>query len=110
MKLVCAYIKPHVLSDVTLALQMVDGFRGISVMPARGLGWKVRDSSDLIVSDGLEAFEHAVRIEILCEDEYVAGLVSAIRENARTGVPGDGITFVLDVVSVRRNADDGEGI
>ena len=38
MKEVKAYIKPHKLSDVTLALQKLKGLTGMSVVDMRGFG------------------------------------------------------------------------
>jgi nitrogen regulatory protein PII len=50
-----------------------------------------------------------VKIEILCRDELVEEVVSAIGESAHTGLRGDGKIYVTPVeplcVSVQENAE-----
>lgn len=96
MKEIKAYIKPHKLSAVTLALHGVDGFPGMSVVDVRGFGCKAdsqNDSSDYV--------PHA-KIEINCRDEQVEEIVLVIEKAAHTGLHGDGKIYVSDIKAAVR--------
>ena len=102
MKEIKAFIRPHKLSAVTIALHEVLGIHSVSVTDCRGLvhaSWKVEHHRDLAE---LEDYYPHIKIEILCGDEAVDRLVSAIQENSHTGVKGDGIIYVSDVEKVTR--------
>ena len=61
-----AYIKPHKLSAVTLALHRVEGLSGMSVSDTRGFGrGKAKDAPHTIRED-LVDFIPCVKIEIVC--------------------------------------------
>jgi nitrogen regulatory protein P-II 1 len=97
MKKIEAYIKPHKLSDVTMALQKVEGLRGMSVLPARGFGCREdADKRCLKIDDLMDFSEHA-KIEIFCNDDLVEDLIGVIDKNAFTGLRGDGKIYVSDV-------------
>jgi nitrogen regulatory protein PII len=52
MKEIKAYIKPHKLSKVTLALHKVEGLTGMSVVDVRGFGrGRGKDAPHRIVDD-----------------------------------------------------------
>jgi len=53
MKKIEAYIKPHKLSDVTMALQKVEGLRGMSVLFASGTGSEIQRPLAIVVVGGL---------------------------------------------------------
>jgi len=94
MKLVHAYIQPHKLSDVALALH---GLCGMTVIDAqgRGRGKEQAERSDRIerVSD----FEPHTRIEVCCADAATDEIIEAIRQAAHTGLRGDGLIFTTGV-------------
>ncbi|MDP2168771.1 MAG: P-II family nitrogen regulator [Thermodesulfovibrionales bacterium] len=96
MKEIVAFIKPHRLPEMTLALQKIKGLRGTSVTEVKGFGR--REEPDTIYSvDDLMDFAPYTRIEIFCIDEIVDELVSVIDKTAHTGLRGDGKIYVLDV-------------
>jgi nitrogen regulatory protein PII len=96
MKQVIAYIKPHRLAEVTLALQKIQDLRGMSVTNVRGFGR--RDEQNIPCSlDDLMDFAPYTKIEIFCKDELVDELISVIDRTAHTGLRGDGKMYVLDV-------------
>ena len=98
MKKIEAYIKPHKLPDVTMALQKVEGLRGMSVLGARGFGRRdVAQARHLKVDDMMDFSEYA-KLEIFCNDDLTEALVSVIDQAARTGLRGDGKIYVTDVV------------
>lgn len=97
MKEIKAYIKPHKLADVTRALHKVEGLTGMSVFDARGFGrGRAKDSPHRIVDDLVDFIPH-VRIEIVCMDELVDEVISAIQNEAHTGLRGDGKIYVIPV-------------
>ncbi len=111
MKEIKAYIKPNRLSAVTLALHEVEGLTGMSVVDVRGFGrGKGRDAPHRIVNDLVDYVTH-VKIEIVCCDDIMEKVISAIQENAHTGLRGDGKIYVSNVETAIRIAtgerDDG---
>ena len=97
MKQINAYIKPHWLTKVTMALQKVKGIGGMTVFEVRGFGRR-RESDPLRpVVDDLLDFAGYMKIEIFCPDDLVEELVSIINRTAYTGLRGDGKIFVSDV-------------
>ena len=102
MKEIKAYIKPHKLSAVSLALHRVEGLTGMSVTDVRGFGRsKAKDAEHRIV-DGLVDYVLHVRIEIFCQDELVEKIISTIQQTAHTGLRGDGKIYVSEVQTAVR--------
>lgn len=97
MKQIIAYIKPHKLPEVTLALQRLQRLRGMSVTEIKGFGR--REEQDIPCSvDDLMDFAPYVKIEIFCQDDLVDEVVALIDKNSYTGLRGDGKIYVTDVV------------
>jgi len=97
MKEIKAYIKPHKLCEVTLALHKVEGLTGMNVVDVRGFGRsRAKDAPHRIV-EGPVDFVPYVKIEIVCTEEFVDQIIAAIEENAHTGLRGDGKIYVSDV-------------
>jgi len=102
MKEIKAYIKPHKLSAVTLALHSIEGLTGMSVVDARGFGRSIGKNKSHRVADDLVDYIPHSKIEIICSDELVDEVVSKIEKAAHTGLRGDGRIFVINVeTSVR---------
>ncbi len=97
MKEIRAYIKPHKLQDVTLALHKVKGLTGLSIIDIRGFGrgW-LQGEARTPAEDVLDMVPH-VKIEMICSDEVVEKVVSVIQETAHTGLRGDGKIYVSSV-------------
>ena len=97
MKEIKAYIKPHKLSKVTLALHKVEGLTGMSVVDVRGFGrGKAKDAPHRIVEDLVDYIPH-VKIEIVCLDEKVEEIIKIIQEEAHTGLRGDGKIYISSI-------------
>lgn len=97
MKEIKAYIKPHKLSKVTLALHKVEGLTGMSVVDVRGFGrGKAKDAPHRIVEDLVDYIPH-VKIEIVCTDEMVEEIISIIEKTAHTGLKGDGKIYISTI-------------
>lgn len=103
MKLVTAVIKPHVLTDVKVALEAV-GVTGLTVSEAQGHG---RQRGHTEVYRGAEYridFLPKVRVEVLVHDHDLEPTIAALAAAARSGKIGDGKIWVVpvdDVVRVR---------
>ncbi|NOZ25885.1 MAG: P-II family nitrogen regulator [Nitrospirae bacterium] len=98
MKEIKAYIKPHKLSEVTMALQKIKRLRGMSVTGIKGFGRRDEEEDSVHpVVDDLMDFAPYVKIEIFCHDDLVDLLVSVIEEKAYTGLRGDGKIYVSSV-------------
>jgi nitrogen regulatory protein P-II 1 len=97
MKQITAYIKPHRLSEVTLALHRIEGLGGVSVSDGRGFGrGKAKNSKHSVQEDLVDYLPHE-RIEIVCADHLVEIVVSTIQKSAHTGLRGDGKIYVSDM-------------
>jgi nitrogen regulatory protein PII len=96
MKEIKAYIKPHMHSKVTRALQKVEGLTGMSVTDVRGFG-RGRAKGAPRGDDDLLDYSLRMKIEIFCKDENVDEIVSLIERTAHTGLRGDGKICVTPV-------------
>jgi nitrogen regulatory protein P-II 1 len=97
MKEIKAYIKPHKLSDVTLALHQLKGLTGMSVIDVRGFGHTRGTEAHHRTIDDLEDYLPHVKIEIICKDELVENIIVTIEKAAHTGLHGDGKIYVSDI-------------
>jgi len=97
MKHIIAYIKPHQLSKVKLALHKIKDLTGISVLDIRGFGRsKAKDEPHKIVEDLVDYIPH-VKIEIFCKNSLVEKIVNTIKTAAHTGLHGDGKIYISTV-------------
>lgn len=94
MRFVIAYIKPHKLSSVVLALQEVEGLTGATFIDVRGFGrGRARNAPDRIQEEAGD-FVPRVRVEVACVDKLADQVVEAIEKSAHTGLRGDGKILV----------------
>jgi nitrogen regulatory protein P-II 1 len=101
MKIVTAIVKPFKLDEVKEALRAV-GVNGLTATEVQGFG---RQRGHTEVYRGAEYqvdFVPKVKVEVLCDDGDVQGLVDAILKAARTGKIGDGKIMVLPADQVWR--------
>ncbi|HLA93091.1 MAG TPA: P-II family nitrogen regulator [Actinomycetota bacterium] len=101
MKLVVAVVKPHRLDEVKEALRDA-GVNGLTTTEVEGFG---RQRGHTEVYRGAEYqvdFVPKVKVEVLCEDAQVQGVVDAVTKAARTGKIGDGKIWVVSVDQVVR--------
>ena len=96
MKQVRAYIQPHKLEAVKLALPKVSGLSGMSVNDTQGWG---RGTSHKEADPHAEpsGLERHVKVEVFCVDLLVDEVVASIEEAAHTGLRGDGKIYVIPV-------------
>ncbi|HEU4865384.1 MAG TPA: P-II family nitrogen regulator [Actinomycetota bacterium] len=101
MRLVVAIVKPHRLDEVKEALRDV-GVDGMTITEVEGFG---RQRGHTEVYRGAEYqvdFVPKIRVEVLCDDDQVDGIVEAVSSAARTGKIGDGKIWVTPVERLRR--------
>jgi nitrogen regulatory protein P-II 1 len=101
VKLVVAIVKPHRLDEVKEALQDL-GVNGLTTTDVEGFG---RQRGHTEIYRGAEYrvdFVPKVKVEVLCDDDQVSGVVDAVAKAARTGKIGDGKIWVVPVDQVLR--------
>jgi len=101
MKLVVAIVKPHRLDEVKEALRDA-GVNGLTTTEVEGFG---RQRGHTEVYRGAEYqvdFVPKVKVEVLCDDDQVQGVLVALTKAARTGKIGDGKIWVVPVEQVVR--------
>jgi nitrogen regulatory protein P-II 1 len=99
--LVVAVVKPHRLDEVKEALRDA-GVNGLTTTEVEGFG---RQRGHTEVYRGAEYqvdFVPKVKVEVLCDDDQVQGVVDAVTKAARTGKIGDGKIWVVPVEQVVR--------
>ena len=102
MKQISAYIKPHMLSKVAMALNTLEGLTGLTVSSVQGFGRsRAKGARNRIVEDLVEYVPH-VKLEIFCQDELTDSIISIIQHNAHTGLRGDGKIYVSEVQTAVR--------
>ena len=100
MKIITAMVQPFMLSKVTGALELIEGFPGMTVTDVRGFG-REKSTQDKgaphrVIEDFVEYVKKA-RIEIVARDEMVERIVETLVNAAHTGNRGDGKVFVWPV-------------
>jgi len=101
MKLVTAIVKPFKLDEVKTAVKDV-GITGMTVGQVRGFG---HTGGHIEIYRGKEYefdFVDKIQVEIVCTDELVEALITAIVGAARTDTVGDGVAWVTDIEHVVR--------
>ena len=96
MKLIIAYIQPHMLNDVKQALYAAN-IHKMSVTNALGCGQQKGFHETYRGVDVEVNLLKKVRLEIAVNDEFVKPTIEAIVKGARTGKIGDGKIFVLNL-------------
>ncbi len=102
MKEIKAFIKPHMLSNVVMALSSLEGLSGLTVTKVQGFGRsRAKGARHRIVEDLIDYVPH-VKLEIVCRDALVDEIVSIIEKTAHTGLSGDGKIFVSAIETAVR--------
>ncbi|MDX6205582.1 MAG: nitrogen regulatory protein 1 [Frankiales bacterium] len=101
MRIVTAVIKPFKLDDVKKALEAV-GVAGLTVSEASGYGRQRGHTEVYRGAEYVVDFVPKLRLEVVCDDEDAAAVVTAITEAARTGKIGDGKVWTVEVDNLVR--------
>ncbi|MFA6507919.1 MAG: P-II family nitrogen regulator [Treponemataceae bacterium] len=94
MKLIIAYVQPHMLNDVKQELYKAEVYK-ISVTNAMGCGQQKGYHETYRGIDIEVNLLKKVRIEIAVNDNFVKPTVEAIIKGARSGDIGDGKIFII---------------
>lgn len=93
MKEIRAFIQPHKLSAVTMALMELPNFPGMSVMDCDGFGQEHTEHTQ-----DYRPFIAKKRLEIFAPDNLVDVIFETIMKMAYSGQHGDGKVYVMDVI------------
>ena len=97
MKQIKAFIKPNRLDDVVRVLHRIDPLTGISVSEVRGFGRTRGKQEGEGEEEQLYGYIPHFRLEIICMDDLVEPICSAIESAAHTGLRGDGKIYVSPI-------------
>lgn len=102
MKQIIAVIQPHMLNKVEHALHALPHFPGFTLLRAKGHG-RGRASGHAWHPTEWDLDEHdKVALLIVSSNALAPQIVEAIRQNAHTGLPGDGLIVVTDASEIVR--------
>jgi nitrogen regulatory protein P-II 1 len=93
MKEIRAYIQPHKLNQVTMALMEIPGFPGMTVSDCDGFG---RERTEHI--QDYKPFLDKKRLEIFAPEALVELIFDTIMNVARSGHHGDGKVYIVDTL------------
>ncbi|MDC7125996.1 MAG: P-II family nitrogen regulator [Spirochaetales bacterium] len=96
MKLITAFIQPHMLNDVKQELYKSEIYK-MSVTNALGCGQQMGYHESYRGVDVEVNLLKKIRLDIAVNDEFVKPTIDAIIEGARTGEIGDGKIFVTPI-------------
>jgi nitrogen regulatory protein PII len=102
VKKIVAFIKPHKLDEVVLALAGLEGLSGVSLSDVRGFGWGRGQKETVPFGDGSFRLLPGVRLEAVCLNQTVDTVVEAIETSAHTGLRGDGKIYISEVLEAVR--------
>ena len=98
MKMIIAYIQPFMLEKVAEALRK-NHIQGVTILGCHGFGpLSENKTPHYLDPTNLFGFVGKKKIEIICSDDAVAGIVQTIQKSAYTGRHGDGKIFVSEII------------
>lgn len=109
MKEIKAYVKRERFDAVAHELRHVEGLTGMSAVQAHGFGRPRKGEAGHPVDEDLELLAPHVKVEVVCRDEVVDQVISAILAHAQTGIRGDGKIYVSRVEDAIRIATGERG-
>ena len=109
MKKIEAIIQPKKWDDVRAALAQV-GYPGVTISEVKGHGKQMGVKQGFLGREVRIGVIPKIKLEIVATDREADGIVSVIRESARTGKTGDGKIFVHTIEQAFRisSAESGE--
>lgn len=96
MKEIKAIIQPHRLPKIRAAFRHIHGFPGMTVTRVEGAGATDRRQVRNI-KDELTDYTPKVRLDILCPNDMVEGILQVLVEVGHTGNVGDGVVWVTGI-------------
>jgi nitrogen regulatory protein P-II 1 len=92
MRIITAMVQPFMLNRVTIALEALENFPGMTATDARNFGRRrsLHEQPSLHVNE----LKAKTRIEIVAPDEQSQLIIETLMRAAHTGNSGDGKVFV----------------
>mgnify|MGYP002336294854 CR=1 FL=1 len=100
IRLICI-IRPHKLEQVKTALAAL-GITGMTVSDVRGTGASPESAAWMGSQEHMIALPLKAKIEVVAPESLKEELIGAVLANARTGEPGDGKMFIVQVADALR--------
>jgi len=111
MKHIIAYIRPHKLPTVTLALHRLPNLSGMSFSEVRGFSSDRLPKSEPTIVQELIDYTSYVRVEVFCGEDQAYEIKHTIENAAHTGNNGDGKIYVTDASeAIRIQTAEREGM
>ncbi|OQX08877.1 MAG: transcriptional regulator [Desulfobulbaceae bacterium A2] len=101
MKKIEAIIKPHMLDEVKVALNVI-GIKGMTITEVKGYGRQKGHTEIYRGAEYVVDFLPKIKLELIVNAEQVETVINTIVTAARSGKIGDGKIFVLPVEQVVR--------
>jgi nitrogen regulatory protein PII len=106
MQRIDAFIQPHRLKHVVLALHEMPTFPGFTITDAHGQGRGKGQGGHFIYDADEGLVFHKRRIlSVVCEDKEAEAIAALIVKAAHTGRAGDGLITITPLASVIRIRD-----
>ncbi|MDI6780771.1 MAG: P-II family nitrogen regulator [bacterium] len=102
MKEIKAYIKSNMLSEVIKELHKIERLTGVSVTDMKGFGREKGEGASVRIVDNMISYVPHVNLEIICHNDLVETVITAIQKGAHTGLSGDGKIYILPVEDALR--------
>lgn len=102
LKLITAFIHPHLESRVVRALHDLPEFPGFSLSETRGQGRGRGAGGTYVASETELVYQRHLQLQIICPASAVEALSRTLIAAAWTGRKGDGVVFVTPVESFSR--------
>ncbi|WP_440682286.1 P-II family nitrogen regulator [Cysteiniphilum halobium] len=112
MKLITAYIKPHLLDRTREALLNV-GATGITITEVKGFGRQLGHTELYRGAEYAVDFLPKIKIEIICKDEQQQDFIKAIVDTNKADKIGAGkitVTLLEEVIRIRTGETDDEAV
>ena len=101
MKIIEAIVKPFKLNEVKAALVGM-GVEGMTITDVNGFGHQKGGRERYNAMEYTDNFVPKVKVEVFVEDSLAQRVIDTITRSAQTDSAGDGMIFILDVVSAVR--------
>ena len=111
MKEIKAYVRRDEVDEVIERLQAA-GAPGVSVIEIHPIGYGYEPSGfEPYTARPVQRYRYLAiaKLEIMCADHQLGGLLDVIQASCRTGAPGDGMIFVSEVTDAIRIRDGMRG-
>jgi nitrogen regulatory protein P-II 1 len=109
MKEIKAFVRSNKVSDINKALK-THGYCCMTLTECEGTGKLTDPEGDFPSFKFPFMHSKVVKIEIVCPDADVEPIVKIIQKNGRTGHPGDGLIYIMEVVQAYKVKNEQMGV